>query len=134
MPSACCCFLLVFLHRMKSIPNGVQMQQNFLWNFYGPEDIQWAGEAPVGCLEGGTTHQGTPGPPSAPWWVLLPSSHLQVLSWPTGCLLAQKKASKSLTAFGIHFVLISCGVKNMQKTTTSTGHYDNRLVPKNDIQ
>ena len=31
-------------------------------------------------------------------------------------------------------VLISCDVKNMQKTTTGTGHYVNRLVTKNDIK
>ena len=28
------------------------MQQNFLWNFYGPKDTQWAGEAPGGALRG----------------------------------------------------------------------------------
>ena len=38
------------------------MQRNILWNFYGPEDTQWAVEAPGGCPEGGTTHQGAPGP------------------------------------------------------------------------
>ena len=30
-------------------------------------------------------------------------------------------------------ILISCDVKNMQKIATGTGHYVNRLVPKNDI-
>ena len=70
MPSASCCFLHVFLHSRKSISNGVQTQQNFLWSFYGPEDTQWAGEAPGGCLEGGTTHQGAPGSLGAPWWFL----------------------------------------------------------------
>ena len=58
----------------------------------------------------------------------------QVQHWPTGCLLAQKKSSKSFVAFGLRFVLISCDVKNMQKTATGTGHYVNRLVPKNDIK
>src|SRR5215216_930705 len=42
MPSASCCFLHVFLHHRKSIPNGVQMQRNFTEIFYGPEDTQWA--------------------------------------------------------------------------------------------
>ena len=46
------------------------MQRNFLWIFYGPEDIQWARAAPGGCPEGGTTHLGAPGGPGAPWWVL----------------------------------------------------------------
>ena len=31
-------------------------------------------------------------------------------------------------------VLISCEVKNKQKTATGTRHYVNRLVPKNDIK
>ena len=31
-------FSACFLHCRKSIPNGVQMQQNFLWIFSGPED------------------------------------------------------------------------------------------------
>ena len=59
-----------------------------------------------GGREVGTTHQGALVPPAAPWWV----------------------------AFGLHLILISCDVKNMQKTTTGTSHYVNRLVPKNDIK
>ena len=43
-----------------------------------------------------------------------------------------KKSLKSFAAFGLRLVLISCDVKNMQKTTTGTGHYVNRLLPKND--
>ena len=31
-------------------------------------------------------------------------------------------------------ILISCDVKNKQKTATGTGHWVNRLVPKNDIK
>ena len=38
--------------------------------FFGPEDIQWAGEAPGGCSEGSTTHQGAPGGPGVPRWVV----------------------------------------------------------------
>ena len=70
MPSASCCFLHVFLHRWKSIPNGVQTQRNFFEIFFEEEDIQWAEEAPGGCSEGSTTHQGAPGGPGAPWWVV----------------------------------------------------------------
>ena len=29
----------------------------------------------LGAPEVGTTHQGTPGPPGAPWWVVLPLEH-----------------------------------------------------------
>ena len=39
-------------------------------------------EAAWGAPEVGTTHQGAPGPPGAPWWVLLP------LSSPPGASLA----------------------------------------------
>ena len=38
-------------------------------DFFGLEDIQWAREAPGGCSEGSTTHQGAPRGPGAPWWV-----------------------------------------------------------------
>ena len=46
------------------------MQRNFLETFFGPEDIQWAREAPRGCSEWSTTHQGAPGGPGAPRWVV----------------------------------------------------------------
>ena len=66
--SAQCQFFACFLLRRKSIPNKVQTQRNFLENVFGPEDTQWAREAPRGCPEGGTTHQGVPRPPGAPRW------------------------------------------------------------------
>ena len=46
------------------------MPQNFTENFYGTKGTQWALAAPAACLEGGTTHQGVPGSPSGPWWVV----------------------------------------------------------------
>ena len=49
------------------------MQQNFMENFYGPEQTQRALAAPGGCPEGGRTHQGARGGPGMPWWVLLTS-------------------------------------------------------------
>ena len=36
--------------------------------------------------------------------------------------------------FGLCLLKISYDVKNMEKTGTGTGHYVNRLVPKNDIK
>ena len=82
----------------------------------------------------GTTHQGAPGPPGAPWWVVPPSEHHpQVLLWPTVCLLVQKihkKFHAVWTPSNIDF----CDLKNKQKTATGTGHWVNRLVPKNDIK
>ena len=77
----------------------------------------------------GTSYQGALGPPSAPWWVVLPE-HPQALLEPIGCLLVQKKSTKSFAAFGLRLVLISSNVKNMQKTTSVTRHYVNRLVAK----
>jgi hypothetical protein len=82
----------------------------------------------------GTTHLGAPGPPGAPWWVVLPSEP------PSGTFLAQlvssstekitKKFRYVWTPFGIDFLRS----KKKQKTTTGTRHYVNRLVPKNDIK
>ena len=46
------------------------MQENFTEIFYGPEGRYLALDAPGGSLEEGTTHQGTPGGPGAPWWVV----------------------------------------------------------------
>ena len=39
-------------------------------DFYRPEGRQWALVAPGGTPRGGTTHQGAPGVPRAPWWVV----------------------------------------------------------------
>ena len=58
----------------------------------------------------------------------------QVLLWPILGVLVHKKSPKSFAVFGLRFILISCDVKNKQKTATSTRHWVNRLVPKNDIK
>ena len=41
-----------------------------LLDFFGPEESQWAKEAPEGLLEGSSIHQGAPGGPDAPWGVV----------------------------------------------------------------
>ena len=46
------------------------MPQNFTEIFDGLEGRCWALVAPGGSPEEGTTHQGTPGGPGAPWWVV----------------------------------------------------------------
>ena len=56
------------------------MPRNFTENFYGPEGKQRALAAPGWCLEGGTTHQGAPGGPGAPWWVVPTSGAPQTAS------------------------------------------------------
>ena len=46
------------------------MPRNLTENLYGLEGTQRALAVPGGCPEGGTTHQGAPGGPGAPWWVV----------------------------------------------------------------
>ena len=92
-------------------------------NLQGKEGVREATEV-------GTTHLGMPGPPGAPWWVVPPT----VLIWPVLGVLVHKNSPKSFVAFGLRLIFISCEVKNKQKTATRTGHYVNRLVPKNDIK
>ena len=42
-------------------------------DFFGPEDIQWARNAPEGSSEGSTTHQGAPGAQVRPSGLCPPS-------------------------------------------------------------
>ena len=84
--------------------------------------------------EVGITHLGAPGPPGAPWWVVPPSGHPQVLLWPILGVLFHKNSPRSFAVFVLRLILISCNVKNKKKTTTATGHWVNRSVPKNDIK
>ena len=60
----------------KRSPNATKLYGDF----FGPEDIQWAKEVPEGSLEGGTTHEGVPGGPGAPWWVVPTSGASQTAS------------------------------------------------------
>ena len=46
------------------------MTGNFMENFYGPEGTQRALVAPGGSPDEGKTHQGAPGGPGVPWWVV----------------------------------------------------------------
>ena len=80
-----------------------------------------------------TTHLGTLGGPGAPWWVVPPRGTPQVLLWPIGGLLVHKKSTKNFMVFELRLILISYDVKK-QKIATSTRHWVNRLVPKNDIK
>ena len=63
-------FSACFLHRRKSISHGVQMPCQFTMIFYGPEGRSWALVALGGSPGEGTTHQGAPGRPGAPGWVV----------------------------------------------------------------
>ena len=69
MPSASCCFLHVFYiagNQYQTESKCHETLQRFLWTRRHPmgQGIAW------GCSEGRTTHQGTPGGPGAPWWVV----------------------------------------------------------------
>ena len=57
------------------------MARNFTMIFYGPKGSRWALVAPEGCPEGGTTHQGAPGGPSMPWWIVTNSGAPRTASY-----------------------------------------------------
>ena len=70
-------------------------------------------EAVRGATEVGTTHQGAPGPPGAPRWVVLPSEP------PSGTSLAQQVSSGPekiyvWTPFGIDFLRTKKTIKKQQ--------------------
>ena len=71
-PSAQCqlLFFACFLHRRKSISNGVQTLRNFMCIFLWRRTPRMGQSSTWGCPEGGTTHQGVPGGPGAPRWVV----------------------------------------------------------------
>ena len=46
------------------------MPRSFTMIFYGPKGRSWALVAPGGSPEEGTTHQGAPGGPGTPRWVV----------------------------------------------------------------
>ena len=69
MPSASCCFLHVFYIAGNQYQTESKRSKTFCGFF-------WTRRHPVGrrstwgCSEGSTTHQGMPGGPGAPWWVV----------------------------------------------------------------
>ena len=65
-----------------------------------------------------------------PGGLCLPRGTPQAQPGPVVFLLSHKNSPWSFVAFGLRLILISRDVKNMQKTTTGTWHYVNRLVPK----
>ena len=69
MPSAICCFLHVFYIAGNQYQTESKCSETFC-GFFGPEDNQWTEEALGGYSEGSTTHQGAPGGPGTPWWVV----------------------------------------------------------------
>ena len=76
MPSASCCFCLFFTSQqinIKRSPNTAKLFQEFLWT----RTPRMGQSSTWGVPRGGTTHQGTPGGPGAPRWVVPPS----VASW-----------------------------------------------------
>ena len=88
----------------------------------------------AGGGRGEPTHLGAPGTPGAAWWVALPSEPLSGTSLAQQVSSGPEKSPKRFAAFGHHLVLIFYEVKNKRKIAIGTGHYVNRLVPKNDIK
>ena len=83
---------------------------------------------------GPTTHKGAPGASGMPWCLVGPTG------LPPGASLApklssrQKKISKKFRGVWTSFDMDILQSKKQAKTTIGTGHYVNRLVPKNDIK
>src|SRR6266536_4217025 len=70
MPSASCCFLLVFYIAEYQYQTESEHRETF-WRIFMDQNTQDGPEQHLGgCPEGGTTHQGMPGPPGAPRWVV----------------------------------------------------------------
>ena len=134
MPSVSCCFLHVFYIAGNQYQTESKCHET-LRRFFMDQKTR---NGPWLRLEG-VPRRAQPtnarlGPRVRPGGFCSPRSSPQVRSWPTGCLLAHKKSSWSFVAFGLRLILISCDVKNMEKITTGTWHYVNKLVPKNDIK
>ena len=66
-------FSTCFLHRRKSISDGVQTQRNSTEIFFGPEGTQWALAAPGGVLRG---EHNPPGRARRPRRALVGCAHL----------------------------------------------------------
>ena len=69
MPIASNCFLHVFYIAGNQYQTESKHSKLFV-DFFGLEDIQWAKEVPKREPEVSTRHQGAPGGPGAPWWVV----------------------------------------------------------------
>ena len=69
MPSASCCFLHVFYITGNQYQTESK-QNETLWRFFWDQKEQNGPWLRWGCTEESTTHQGPPGGPGAPWWVV----------------------------------------------------------------
>ena len=123
MPSASCCFWLVIYIAGNEYQTESKHRETF-WRFFMDQNTQDGPEAHL---------RGAPREHNPPRRALVGCSP-QVLLWPILGVLVHKKSPKSFAVFGLRLILISCDVKNIEKTATGTWHYVNRLVPKNDIK
>ena len=119
----------------KRSPNGISEEQKLavaeklfwvaLWcigNIWKFIEVELSQEVPWGAHE---PEGGAPGLVASLW---LPRSSPEASMVPSG----PKKSLKSFVSFGLRLFLKIH--KQVKKTTTVTGHYINRLVPKNDIK
>ena len=134
VPSARCCFLLVFYITGSQYQMESKRSETFCGFFLDQKTQDGTKKYQRGAPRGAQPTRARLGPQARPGGLCPPWGTPLVLLWPILCLLVQKKSPKSFAAFGLRLVLISCDVENMQKTTTGTWHYVNRLVPKNDIK
>ena len=92
----CCMFYVSQKPNIKRNPNGIKTDRELFWNIW--EFIR--------RRRGAWGHQCGHNPPwrvwdpGAPWWVVPPSGHPEVLLWPNYYILVHKKSSKSFVVFG----------------------------------
>ena len=133
MPSARCCFLHVFYIAGNQYQTESKRSET-------PGGFFWARRKPVGQESTRGAARGEQHPEGRARRLRCALVGAAPSRLPSGAFLAHwisfvpKKSSKSFVAFGLHLILISRDVKNMQKTATCTAHYVNRLVQKNDIK
>ena len=134
MPGASCCFLLVFYIAGNQYQAESKCNKTFCGIFMDQKTPNGP-EMHLGVPRGVQPTRARLGPHARPGGLCSPRGTPLVLLWPILCLLIQKKISKHFrciwTLFGIDFLRSK---KEAKKTTTSTGHYINRLVPKNYIK
>ena len=132
MPVAIFCLFFYFAENQCQTVS--KQSETFLKKFLGQKTPDGPKKYQSGAPRGAQPNRACLAPLAHPsgWWP--PWATSRVLLQPILALLVHKKYPKSFAAFGLRLVLNLCVVKNKQKTTTGTGHYVNRLVPKNAIK
>ena len=80
VPSASCCFVHAFYITENQYQTESKCHETLWRIFMGQKEHNGPWLRLGGCPEGGTTHQGAPGGPGAPWWVVPTSGAPQTAS------------------------------------------------------